>query len=185
VTGGASVEGRERVRLFCALTLPGDVLDALERWQRDDLRGDARAVRRDQLHLTLAFLGHRPTADLGPVSDALGEAVAAAPAPIVFSPRRYRETRSVGMLVLDDEDGRAGELASGLHERLERIGVYEREARAWLPHVTVLRVRRPPRLRPRLPEGQPFSPSGAAVYHSLLRPGGAQYEVLHSVALGG
>ena len=185
MTDAASVEGRERVRLFCALTLPDDVLDALERWQRSDLRSDARAPGRDHLHLTLAFLGHRPVDELGPISEALADAAAEAEGPFVLAPRRYRETRSVGMLVLDDEDGRAGVLAVGLHERLEGLGVYRRETRAWLPHVTVLRFRRPPRLRPQLPELRPFSPSGAAVYHSLLRPGGAQYHVLHFVALGG
>ena len=185
MTDVASVEGRERVRLFCALTLSDDVLDALERWQRSDLRSDGRALGRDQLHLTLAFLGHRPVDELGPISEALEDAAAEAEGPVVLAPCRYRETRSVGMLVLDDEDGRAGALAVGLHERLERLGVYRREARAWLPHVTVLRFRRPPRLRPQLPELRPFSPSGAAVYHSLLRPGGAQYYVLHFVALGG
>jgi hypothetical protein len=30
-----------------------------------------------------------------------------------------------------------------------------------------------------------FSPSEAALYHSVLRPDGAQYEVLEAVALGG
>lgn len=184
MSGAVSVEGRERARLFCALTLPDDVLDVLERWQRNDLRCDARALGRD-LHLTLAFLGHRPVDEIESISSSLDEAAAAATNPLVLAPRRYRETRSVGMLVLDDEDGRAGTLASDLHERLERLGVYEREKRPWLPHVTVLRFRRSPRLRPRLPELRPFSPSGAAVYHSLLRPDGAQYYVLHSVALGG
>ena len=185
MTSAGSVEGRERVRLFCALTLPDDVLDALEGWQRDDLRCDARALGRDHLHVTLAFLGTRPVGELDQISAALTEAAATATEPLVLAPRRYRETRSVGMLVLDDVDGWAGMLALDLHERLERLGVYRREARPWLAHVTVLRFRRPPRLRPQLPELPPFSPSGAAVYHSLLRPGGAQYYVLHSIALGG
>ena len=33
---------------------------------------------------------------------------------------------------------------SALHERLEALGVYEREKRPWLPHLTVLRFREPP-----------------------------------------
>jgi 2'-5' RNA ligase len=185
MTAAASVEGRERLRLFCALVLPDDVLDVLERWQREELRGNGRLVQRDHLHVTLAFLGHRPAAELQPVAEALRAAAAEAAAPPVLSLRRYRETRSVGMLVLDDEDRRAAVLAERLHERLEALGVYERERRPWLPHVTVLRFRRAPRLRPPLPELPPFAPSGAAVYHSVLRPGGAQYDVLNLVALGG
>ena len=89
------------------------------------------------------------------------------------------------MLVLDDEDGRAGEVAGRLHERLESRGLYRRKSRPWLPHVTVLRFDRPPKLRPPLPELGAFSPSDAAVYLSRLRSGGAQYEVLEAFALGG
>ncbi len=89
------------------------------------------------------------------------------------------------MLVLDDEDARATQLAHDLHERLEALGVYRREARPWLPHLTVLRFRERPRLRPPVPELGAFSPSGAAVYHSVLRPDGAQYTVLESAAVGG
>lgn len=180
----ASVEGRERLRLFCALTLPGEVLDVLSHWQREALVSEARALGRDHLHVTLAFLGRRPAEDVEPVAAALAESAAVA-GQIVLAPRRYRETRSVGMLVLDDEKGRAAALAGDLHGRLERLGVYEREQRPWLPHVTVLRFKRPPRLAPQLPGLGPFSPSGAALYDSLLLRGGARYEVLESVALGG
>jgi 2'-5' RNA ligase len=180
----ASVEGRERLRLFCALTLPDETLDALLRWQREDLASEARALGRDHLHITLAFLGHRPAEEVEPIAQALRESAVAA-SQIVLSPRRYRETRSVGMLVLDDEEGRAAALAGDLHDRLGRLGVYEREKRPWLPHVTVLRFKRPPHLAPPPPDLAAFGPSDAALYHSVLRSGGAQYEVLESVALGG
>jgi 2'-5' RNA ligase len=179
------VGGHERLRLFCALTLADDTLDALERWQRGELACDARRLGREQLHLTLAFLGHRPAGEREQIADALRAAAAAVPGPIVLRPLRYRETRSVGMLVLEDEEGRATALAEDLHGRLEQLGVYRREARQWLPHVTVLRFRRPPRLGPALPDLGDVHPSGAAVYHSLLRPTGAQYEILDKVALGG
>ena len=88
MTSPATVEGGERLRLFCALTLPDDVLDVLERWQRDDLRGDARALRRDQLHLTLAFLGHRPVGELAPIAGAVEAAAAVVREPLVLSPSR-------------------------------------------------------------------------------------------------
>ena len=89
------------------------------------------------------------------------------------------------MLVFDDEAGRATALAVDLHDRLEALGVYEREQRPWLPHATVVRFRRPPRLQPPLPDLGEVSPSEAAVYHSLLRRGGAQYVALETVRLGG
>ena len=185
MTLAATVAAHGRLRIFCGLTLPVDVRDAIGEWQRASLRGDARLVEHRNLHVTLAFLGHRPTEDVGRVAEALDASAHAVSEPIVFSALRYRETRSVAMLVLADEDERAGRLARDLHRRLERIGAYEPEQRQWLPHVTVLRFRSPPKLRPPLPALTPFSPSEAAVYHSVLAREGARYEVLESVPLGG
>jgi 2'-5' RNA ligase len=178
----ASVEGRERARLFCALRLPDTALDELCAWQAKQLSG--RMVVREHLHITLAFLGQRPVAELQQILAAT-RAAAAAASPMQLEPIRYRETRSVGMLVFSDEGSSATALAGDLHGRLEQLGVYERENRPWLPHLTVLRFRERPRLRPPLPELGPFSPSDAAVYHSVLRSSGAQYVVVESFALGG
>jgi 2'-5' RNA ligase len=184
VSPSATVGGRDRPRLFCALTLPDPVLDRLVEWQRSELAGHERLVPRANLHITVAFLGARPVGDVQAVAAEL-RAAAAAAGPIRLSVAHYRETRSVAMAVLDDHGGHAGRLATDVFARLERIGVYEPERRRWLPHVTVLRFRRPPRLGPALPDLGEVSPSGAAVYHSLLRPGGAQYEILESFVLGG
>jgi RNA 2',3'-cyclic 3'-phosphodiesterase len=178
-------QSRDRIRLFCALRLPEPTLDALVDWQGRALRG-SRVVPREHLHITLAFLGHRPADELPSIVEALREAAAGGERPLLRA-LGYRETRSVGMLVLDDEDDRATSLAVELHERLEQLGVYRRENRPWLPHLTVIRFRERPRLRPELDPAvaEPFAPSEAAVYLSRLRPSGAQYEVLDSVALGG
>jgi 2'-5' RNA ligase len=157
-------------------------VESLVAWQLRELQG--RAVPPGNLHVTLAFLGSRPVRDLDPVATALREAARRAEPP-ELEVRRYRETRSVGMLVCDDRDGRAASLADDLFERLEDLGVYERERRPWLPHVTVTRFRRPLKLDPELPALGRFSPSDAAVYLSRLHPSGAQYEVLESFALGG
>jgi 2'-5' RNA ligase len=184
MTSSATVEGGERLRLFCALTLPDPVLDRLSEWQERELPSTERLVPRSNLHVTVVFLGSRPAADVSAVGAELGAAAAAA-GPIRLGVRAYRETRSVGMVVLDDAGGHAERFALDVFGRLERIGVYEPERRRWLPHVTVLRFRRAPRLRPAFPDLGEVSPSEAAVYHSLLRPGGAQYETLESFALGG
>ena len=179
----ASLEGRERARLFCALRLPDAAVDVLSGWQAGHMEG-GRVVPREHLHLTLAFLGHRPVGELAAITGALREAASAA-RPIRLLPERYRETRSVGMLVLTDVGDAATSLAKDLFGRLEREGVYERERRAWLPHVTVVRFRRPPRLRPPLPDLGEVMPSDAAVFLSRLRPSGAEYVVVESFALGG
>jgi RNA 2',3'-cyclic 3'-phosphodiesterase len=181
------VGGDDRIRLFIGLRLPEPVLDRLVEWQAAEFPpADAyRVLPRESLHVTLAFLGHRPRGEVDAIAGALRESAAGAEPPSL-GPRRYRETRSVGMLVLDDEDERATRLAQDLHGRLQQLGVYEPEKRPWLPHLTILRFRRGrPRLSPALPLLGAVSPSEAAVYHSLLRRGGAQYAVLESAALGG
>ena len=89
------------------------------------------------------------------------------------------------MIVLGDEEGRATAVAERVFDVLERLGVYERERREWLPHVTVVRFRERPRLRLAPPELGPVVSSEMAVMISRLRPSGAQYEVLESVPLGG
>jgi 2'-5' RNA ligase len=183
MTSPGSVGADDRLRLFLALRLPEAALDDLEAWQREHLHG-VRILPREHLHVTLAFLGRRPGGELEAIVDALRQACARVPGELRLTPARYRETRSVGMLVLDDEDGRAAALAGDVHDRLERLDVYRREQRAWLPHVTVARFRERPRLRPGAPPGRTFVPSDAAAYLSRLRPSGAQYEVLESVALG-
>ena len=186
MTSPASVKGDAPIRLFCALRLPEHVLDALVDWSRRELpdRESVRRVPRPNLHVTLAFLGRRRASDVPAISGALREAAAAAP-PASFRVVQYRETRSVGMLVLDDEERRATALADDLHGRLEQLRVYERERRPWLPHLTVARFRERPRLAPALPELGAFGPSDAALYHSVLRSTGAQYEALETFALGG
>ena len=182
MSSAATVEGGERLRLFLGLRLPDAAAARLADWQAAHLAG--RVVPRDHLHLTVAFLGPRPAGDVEPVSRALDAAAAVARPPTLLA-RRYRETRSVGMVVLEDVGEVATAFVDDVHARLEGLGVYRREARAWLPHVTVLRFRERPGLRAPAPDLGEVVPSEAAVFLSVLRPSGAQYDVLHSVALGG
>ena len=174
-----TVGGDGRVRLFLALELPADVTAELVRWGAEHLSGGRRLT---SFHVTLAFLGSQGGAALGGIVDVLRRETAATE-PFVLEPARYRETRTVGMLVLSDPSGRATALAERAQDGLEQLGVYERERRRWLPHVTVLRFRERPRLSPPLPELRPFAPSGAAALLSRLHPSGARYEVLESYAL--
>ena len=177
--------GDERLRLFLGLRPPDAALDTLAAWQAEHLPADVRIVPREHLHVTLAFLGHRPAGDLPGILGALRAAAGTVTAPLRLTPVGYRETRSVGMLVLDDEGGRATALAGDLQERLEALGVYRRERRKWLPHLTVARFREPKGLRPPLPNRGTYVliPSDASAYLSRLQPGGARYEILESVEL--
>src|SRR4029079_7467451 len=78
VSSSGTVEGDARIRLFCALTLDDETLDRLVAWQASLPAGNARVVPRANLHLTLAFLGHRPAAELDGIGRELGEAAGGA-----------------------------------------------------------------------------------------------------------
>jgi 2'-5' RNA ligase len=186
MTSPASLGGDERLRLFLGLRLPADALDVVEAWQRGHLER-MRVVPREHLHVTLAFLGHRPAAELPAIVEALRAAAGRVEGELRLTPARYRETRSVAMLVCEDEGGRAGILAADLHARLEALGVYRPEGRPWLPHLTVGRFRQRPGLHPDLANMRTYVliPSDASAYLSRLRPTGAEYEILESLALGG
>jgi 2'-5' RNA ligase len=186
VSSAGSVGGDERLRLFLALRLPDDVVAAIAEWQARVLQANGlrgRLVPPGNLHITLAFLGSRPAGELPTILRVLEDAVRAAAAPS-FEVVRWRERRAVGMLELRDTTGtNAARLAGRVQAELVDLGLYRLENRDWLPHVTVLRYRDPPRLSPELPQLEPVVPSEAAAYLSRLHPSGAVYEVLESFPL--
>jgi 2'-5' RNA ligase len=170
------------------LLLDDETVACLAAWQAANLtRG--RIVPPENLHVTLAFLGHRPAAEVDPILAELRAASAGA-GEIALRVRRYRETRSVGMVELEDVGGAATAFAEDVQTRLERLGVYRRERRRWLPHVTVLRFQSRAGLAPELPNTCSLHVVRSALYRSLLGAGGARYELvqhfeIQSEALGG
>ena len=158
---------------------PTTTLDRLAAWQRAHLRPCGAVVPRGNLHVTLAFLGARPAARRGRDRRRAARRRRGGRADRAATRARYRETRSVGMVVLADEGGAAAALAADLGARLERLGVYRPRAAG----LAAARHRGAASASsrgcdPPLPELGRVSPSDAAVYSSVLRPGGAQYEVL-------
>src|SRR5262245_15322170 len=112
MTSPGTVEGDDRIRLFLALEVPDDVASALGRWERTELDGGRPP---GGYHVTLAFLGGTPRNALAAILGVLRRE-AAATERFVLEPVRYRETRSVAMLVLADPSGRA----TGLAERVQQ-----------------------------------------------------------------
>lgn len=182
MSSAGSVGGSGSLRLFLGLRLPDDVLDVLDAWSAASLSG-CRRVRRDDLHVTLAFIGRRPASDLPAIVSVLREE-AGEVEPFALDVGDWRETRSVGMITLRDTTGRATRLARCLHARLDALGLYRPERRPWLPHVTVARFRVRPRLDPSPPALRTLVPSDAAAFLSSLHPSGARYAVLESTPLG-
>jgi RNA 2',3'-cyclic 3'-phosphodiesterase len=182
------------VRLFVALELPDLVKEAFLAWRAPLLR-DAdglRAVPPASLHVTLAFLGWKPERAIAPLSR-LVEACAAEAGSVdglalgepLWLPRRRPRVLAV---TLEDRHGQLRALQEQLVERLVAGAWYEQEARPYLPHVTVARVRTggsvPARELPTTASGGGALPAlafdGAAVvlYRSHLSSAGARYEAL-------
>jgi 2'-5' RNA ligase len=174
----------DRIRLFCGLQLADETVDCLAAWQAEHLAGGGRIVPPQNLHVTLAFLGHRPAAEVPAIAAELRAASAGA-GPIELHAERYRETRKVGMVVLDDVGGSATALAEDLQERLERLGVYRREGRPWLPHLTVLRFKERAGLSAEAPNTCSIHVVRSALYRSTPGPEGPRYDALETAALGG
>ena len=134
MTSPGTVEGHERLRLFCALLLPGETVERLSAWQARELAGrpGVRVLPPSHLHVTLAFLGSRPAGEVDKIARTLREVAREAVRPALRA-QRYRETLRVGMVVLAEElvpgdhfAGRANMLAGRLMLRLEELGEYRR-----------------------------------------------------------
>jgi 2'-5' RNA ligase len=188
------VGGDERLRLFCALQLPGETVEAIAGWQRKHLQPEhahgGRVVPAENLHITLAFLGSRPLAEVPSIAAELrGAADAAGPA--TFELRGYRETPRVGMLVLEETGvSHAAALVADLERRLAGLGLELRLRKPWRPHITVLRFRERAGLDPPLPNIRSIHVVRSALYRSSLGRGsaassGARYDALETAALGG
>jgi RNA 2',3'-cyclic 3'-phosphodiesterase len=175
-------------RLFVALELPGTVRAQLAAFGQAAADADdgLRAVGDQALHATLAFLGHRDEADLGPAAKAVRDVGTTAPAlalgdPLWLAPRRPH----VLTVALDDVGGTLATLRATVVERLAAALEWEVESRQFRPHVTVARVRRGARVRRDLPDAPHATFAGEAVtlFRSHLGRGPARYEALERVEL--
>jgi len=133
-------------RTFLALDLDGSILDALaEITQRLDVPGaEVRWVARDNLHVTLHFLGDVADEAISDVCNAAAGAAGRTPAfsfdvrGIACIPPRGR-IRMVWANVLD-RDGLMGELHELLGAELTGLGMPV-EARRFKPHITLGRIK--------------------------------------------
>ena len=174
-------------RLFVALELPDAVRTQLAAFGRAAAeRDDAlRPVAEEALHLTLAFLGHRPEEEIEPARAAVRAVPRVAPAlalgePLWLAPRRPH----VLTVALEDGDGTLAALRTDVVDRLATTLGWEPEARPFRPHITVARVRRGARPRTRDPLDAPqarFAGDAVVLYRSYLGAGPARYEALERV----
>ncbi len=173
-------------RLFVAVRLAERVRDALARapLPRPGRGGSVRSVDAQNLHLTLKFLGDVEEARVPGLTEALRTASRGVePFEIEVAGLGVFPPRGAPRVVWAGVEG--GESLERLHRRVEEacgsVGL-PRDERAYVPHVTVARVR--DRVRdPVLPraaggEAQRFGTSpvtGTTLFESELRPDGARH----------
>jgi 2'-5' RNA ligase len=192
----ASEQEQQRVRLFVALDLPEWVRDGIAAWGEGAICDPAlRPVAAASLHITLAFLGSRPSEQVEPLAEIVRECAVPAPEIVLgdVEQRPLRGRARVYALPVRSEATEA--LQADLQDKLVSAGLHEAEKRRFWPHVTVARVRsegrgsrrpavveRPPKS---VPQGllQPFGGVRLALYLSELQPGGARYTPLAQVDL--
>ncbi|MGH2750934.1 MAG: RNA 2',3'-cyclic phosphodiesterase [Actinomycetota bacterium] len=185
-----------RLRLFVGVTVPSEQLEALHRAasplrRLEESTTKARWTKPANQHLTLKFLGWVDAADAGAIRGVLGD-VAGAHGPSRVALRGLgawpTERRARVLWVgLEDPERLLTKLAASLDSALEALG-FERETRAFTPHLTLARFTRPASVSRVMAEPfevlEPwFAVDRVALYRSHLHPKGARYEILESFAL--
>ncbi len=187
-----------RARLFVALDLPDDLRGGIVAWGREALTDPAlRPVAPESLHITLAFLGHRPEGEIEAIAGVVRERIGPAPWVELLDPEQRPPRGQARLYALPALSPGAEALQESLAQGLAEGGFYEDEKRPFWPHVTVARVRpegrgsRRPAVVERPPGRLPETTSEARIcrrmtlYRSELQPTGARYIPLAQVKLSG
>jgi RNA 2',3'-cyclic 3'-phosphodiesterase len=181
-------ENVKELRCFVAIDLPTSVKSFLAQISAELKRcgGDVKWVRPEAMHLTVKFLGNVGSDRILDIQEALR---------LVFSGQSPMDmlVHGVGAFPglgkprvfwagLKDLSGRLGPLALQVDSILEPLG-FEREKRAFSPHLTLGRVRSNSGMRDLVDavrqkmetQGPSFVAGGAVLYESVLKPSGAEY----------
>lgn len=173
-------------RLFIALELDAAPRRALGEWAAEPVaRLGLRALAEEQMHVTLAFLGARPSSQVPALARIVAaRAAGTSVAGLALGAPLWLPQRAPRVLAVAIEDG-AGAIEA-LHRQLRAAlaseGLEQRDERsALLPHVSVARGRPRGAAReplPRSPVSADFGASTLTLFRSHTLPSGARYEAL-------
>jgi RNA 2',3'-cyclic 3'-phosphodiesterase len=178
-------------RLFLGIPLPGEVRAGLEAHLRGAFgeRIPGRAVRPENWHLTLRFLGDTDADRHAKVVDELRRAELGAAFDLAFGalgafPRPARAT--VLWVGVGDGADRIRELAATIETAVRRAG-FAADDKPFSPHLTVSRIQPPADLRQTLAAVPPFNGrirvDGVVLFRSHLGSGPPRYERMETFAL--
>jgi RNA 2',3'-cyclic 3'-phosphodiesterase len=181
-------------RLFIAIGLPVEIKKTLEELQKQLRRFaiDAKWVKPASIHLTLKFLGYVDAERVPEITTLLHSLQYS------FYHGRIKlcslgffpNPRRPNVLWAGLESPNLSELQEQIENALAGIG-FEKENRAFSPHLTLARFREPKGLMPLAQDVEKykeasfgeFQPEKFSLYESVLHRDGAQYTILESFGL--
>jgi RNA 2',3'-cyclic 3'-phosphodiesterase len=183
------------MRMFLAINLPDEVLSHLQRLQEmiKEQVPKLSLTRLDQLHITLKFLGDVDPRQVRELTDSLLNVRASAAIELHAARLACFPDPGPVRIVAAEMEGDLGALKSvhaAIEQRCKFLG-FDREGRAYRPHVTIGRA------RPTLPSstrdivrdlevplpGPKFTFSEYFLYESKLSPQGSQYRKVERFSL--
>ncbi len=200
----------KRHRVFIAINLPEDIKRELEKIQQrlaglfapfaseGSVSGPAKWTSKDNLHITLEFLGDLTDEEVGDACLAVKEA-AKLHKPfsvnlnkVLYGPPRLRSGQAPKMIWVNGEKSdELKDLKKDLQEYLLEKISYRPESRGFTPHITMARIKEwefraiEPEERPEINEDIDlfFTVETIEVMESELKRGGPVYTVLESCEL--
>ena len=186
-----------RHRVFIAINFPEKIKEGLERFQFKFSELPARWVKKENLHITLAFLGYVKDEDLPKIIEITKDVASKHNSflikivKIAYGPPKVSPPRMVW--AIGEKNESLWKLQEDLKNALMEIKIpqLEEEGRSFVPHITLARIRKwefkkiEPEERPEIDEDIDFSfeVNSIEVMESHLKRGGAEYSVLESAPL--
>lgn len=186
---------QKRHRIFIAINLPEDVKRELEKYQRKYVELPAKWTSKDNLHVTLEFLGDLTDQELADVCMVAGE-VAKRHKPfsvnlnkILYGPPQKNPPRMVW--AEGERSKELSELKNDLEKSLLESVRFAPEAKVFSPHITLARIKEwefkkiEPEERPEINNdiNLIFTVESIEVMESKLKRGGPVYTILESALL--
>jgi 2'-5' RNA ligase len=192
----------KRHRIFIAINLPEDIKKELAKIESKYLEIPCKWTARDNLHITLEFLGDLTAQEIGDTCITVKETVkfhkpfSIDLKKILYGPNDYLKEKNKIPKMIWAEGGDCQELfdlKNDLQNRLLEKVRFKPEQRKFLPHITLARIstwefrKMDPEEIPDVSEDVDlvFSVESIEVMESELKKGGPRYTILDSQELSG
>jgi 2'-5' RNA ligase len=186
---------KEKHRIFIAINLPADVKRALSKYQEKWPDLPAKWTAKDNLHITLEFLGDLTEEELGEVCVVTKEVAKRHSSfsidlnKVLYGPSKKLPPKMVWAEGEKSDD--LLDLKEDLQECLLEKIAFRPEIRGFVPHITLARIKEwewkkiEPEERPEVSDDIDliFTIESIEVMESVLKKGGPEYTVIESHSL--